>query len=104
MKFGEFRKVPEVIGYTKGHLDRIHSSGFTRGSYLANSYQWLFVLNTTAQHSYCAVVDIPGKDNGECFDASASVGEDAEKLTYYCHRCPLEDDCSATCGLLTTLI
>ena len=39
MKLGEFRKVPpEVIKHEKRHLDRTHSSGFTRRSILAYSY------------------------------------------------------------------
>ena len=35
MKLGEFRQVPEVIKRAKRHLDRAHSSGFTRRSFLA---------------------------------------------------------------------
>ena len=38
MKLGEFRKVPEIIKRANLHLDRTHSSGFTRRSCFAYSY------------------------------------------------------------------
>ena len=48
MKLGKFRQVPEIIKRAKRHLDRIHSSGFTRRSFWPIPMHWLFDPNTAA--------------------------------------------------------